>query len=178
MDGRTYYRFDSGRSAPLLAIVFDTLTHRLVSLNNMVVPLSKFLSITEMDALKPHTENTGLQLRADPHTLSQTDFINCRTNTGESFKIPCDTVILIIQALQTLAVESSENKADEDKADEGSDEGSDEDSEDEADENEADEDDTTEREKADVVYERYRHLIPRFIRDLEASSNSWARFWG
>lgn len=46
-EGKTYYLFDNGLNRILVVIVFDTLNERMVKINDVIIPLKKFLNLKQ-----------------------------------------------------------------------------------------------------------------------------------
>ena len=119
-DNRDYFLFtpsykynnDTALGAPptdgsLLAIVFKTRDRRLVSLNNVVVPLNLFLGTYKFSSQNPQTDDVVLppariELRAPIAVLTQSVVCTTMSSLVETITIPRTSVSIVIQALQTL----------------------------------------------------------------------------
>lgn len=139
---RTYHVFDNGRGTPLVAVVFDIPTGRLVSLNQTVMPLNLFLSV---DTFRNWTAESSraTELRSmvgRPDLNSRLDFnppidhgtlhnvrvgqsVTCETRVDDdgkkhNFSIPNTTAVVVMKAIETIAAAEKEEKEKEEKEEE------------------------------------------------------------
>lgn len=88
--------------ANLHATVYTAPAGKLVNLNGIVKPLSLFLEVEEISLYTPpESDGPTTELRAALHQVSES--VLCKTNSGKEFIIPRTSVVLVTQALQTLA---------------------------------------------------------------------------
>jgi hypothetical protein len=108
---RTFYTFDNFRIPPLIAIVFNSPTMRLVCLNNVVLPLRQFLQITNIKNVDKNVDKQDKvaiqnhQLRSLPSVDGGDVFCESTDENKKKvkFTIPNTCVQVIIQAILTLA---------------------------------------------------------------------------
>jgi hypothetical protein len=101
-DGRTFYQFDNGRYVPLMAVIFDTPTARLVSLNDIVIPLTQFLDVIEFHTPEQSKESAKTNGELRSPLMTGSEYVQCTTSTGKSFVIPRTNVPIVMKALITL----------------------------------------------------------------------------
>ena len=99
-ENRTYLVFNDGFRSNLQICVFKTRYGKHVYVNNTVIPLSVFLSISHcfVDKLPKGTTNNGECMDFSPDL----NRIKCETYSGETFIIPNTTVPHIMAAIQEL----------------------------------------------------------------------------
>lgn len=96
--GRHFWSFDDRRRMPLLVIAFRaTAGHWLCLVNDILMPLQKFLRITEAQTAPVQRREFGT-----PPGLPNTEQLQCITNTDEKVTIPHASVAQLIKALQTV----------------------------------------------------------------------------
>ena len=97
-NGRHFWSFDDRRRMPLLVIAFrSTAGHWLCIVNDVLMPLQKFLNIAEAQAAPVQRREFGA-----PPGLPSTDQLLCVTATGEKITIPHASVAQLMKALHTV----------------------------------------------------------------------------
>lgn len=98
--GRHFWSFDDRRRMPLLIIAFRATTGIWLCLvNDVLVPLQKFLGITEAQVAPIQRREFGT-----PPGLPGADQLLCVTAAGEKVTIPHASVAQLMKALQTVSV--------------------------------------------------------------------------
>jgi hypothetical protein len=100
--GRHYWNFDDRRRMPLLVIAFRTKGGAwLCTVNDVIMRLDKFLSITDAQAAPVQRREFG----APPTVPSSTEQLLCNSGDGERFAIPYASVSQLMMALQMIPVD-------------------------------------------------------------------------
>lgn len=97
--GRQFWSFDDRRRMPLLVVTFrSTEGNWLCLVNDVLMPLRKFLNIVEAQAAPVQRREFG----APPGLPVSTDQLLCVTGIGEKITIPHASVAQLMKALQTV----------------------------------------------------------------------------
>jgi hypothetical protein len=103
---RQYFFFKDAFDGKLVCVVFRSLAGQMISVNNVVVPLERFLKISEMlakEAYDHHDEEHESQI-LDIHQIGNKNDILCLSK-GDVVLVPNTTVPLVMMALTTLMME-------------------------------------------------------------------------
>ena len=97
--GRHFWSFDDRRRMPLLIVTFrSTESNWLCLVNDVMMPLRKFLNIVEAQAAPVQRREFG----APPGLPVSSDHLLCVTANGEKITIPHASVSQLMKALQTV----------------------------------------------------------------------------
>jgi hypothetical protein len=99
---REFFCLDDSGLKPLVLVVFKTQSSTLVSVNDIVLPLSEFMKITHLhQEIKESSENTIKNIR-DYKREEKSGFhvtVLCKTSMNTDITIPNTTVKLVMMAM-------------------------------------------------------------------------------
>ena len=136
--GRNFYYFDDAGFKPLVLVLFDTPSDTLLTVNESVMPLSEFMSITHVKQ-----ENELESSEKPPSNIREINAgwkagsygtVVCTTSDETSIVIPNTNVKLIMMALAILSEKYDDVTDSDEESDYQSDEESDEECADQSDE--------------------------------------------
>ena len=102
--GRTIYRFETKTSIPLVVVIFQNASKKLVSVNDRVLPLKTFLNLDHLEYMKDevHEEsNHDLQLRYYTPRINQ-GTVRANSDDGMSVYNFQDTTVPMIMMAMTI----------------------------------------------------------------------------